>query len=195
MLRLVASAKVRALRFRNPFSSTTQPAATLATHAAPPTVAQIVCAPQRPPLVHATKLFLAGTTPVQGSKVDWRQVVRDAVLDLPVTVLDPLRPDWDSSWKEDPSFLPFRQQVEWELEMQEQATLIAFYFDPAKEGMVSLLELGLCAGRAAVKAVVVCPPGYVKHGNVLVTCARYHIPVVETAEALAEVVKKAVGDT
>ena len=169
------------------------------------TVAQFISAPERPVLQHATRLFLAGTTPVkpddiadsckstaaQASVVDWRTVVRATVRDLPVTVLDPLRGDWDGSWKEDPSFLPFREQVEWELEMQDQATLTAFYFDPGREGAVSLLELGLCLGRKATKAVVGCPSGYVKRGNVLITCARYGVPVYDSPEALADAVREA----
>lgn len=159
-------------------------------------VAQIVCAPDRPALQHATRLFLAGTTPVKDKDgttpvVDWRHVVRTATHDLPVTVFDPLRADWDASWVEDPAFPPFRQQVDWELEMQEQASLLAFFFDPGREGSVSLLELGLCAGRGTAQAIVGCPAGYVKRGNVQMVCARYGILLVDSAEALAAEVRAA----
>ncbi|KJR80277.1 uncharacterized protein SPSK_05624 [Sporothrix schenckii 1099-18] len=158
-------------------------------------VAQVVQAPDRPALQHITRLFLAGTTPVKSlghgnpnPVVDWRRLVCSAVGNLPVTVFDPLRPDWDASWTEDANFSLFRQQVDWELEMQEQSTLIAFFFDPARDGSVSLLELGLCAGRAA-SAIVGCPPGYTKRGNVQMVCARYGIPLVDSAEALADAVR------
>jgi hypothetical protein len=69
------------------------------------TVAQVACAPDRPPFQHMTRLFLGGTTPAKSDDddsdsskpvVDWRKAIRAAVSDLPVTVVDPLRPDWDS---------------------------------------------------------------------------------------------------
>lgn len=161
------------------------------------TVAQIVCAPDRPEFHHVTRLFLAGTTPPDDGTgkppVDWRQSVRAAVSDMPVTVFDPLRPDWDDTWTEDPDFHPFRQQVDWELEMQEQATLIAFFFDPGREGHISLMELGLCASRKGTQqAIVGCPPGYKKRGNVQMVCARHGILLVDSAEALAEALAEAV---
>lgn len=75
--------------------------------------------------------------------------------------------------------------------MQETATLIAFYFDRDKPGTVSLLELGLCAGRSAT-TIVACPAGYSKRGNVQVVCARYSIQLVDSVEALAQAVKQAI---
>lgn len=163
-----------------------------------PSVAQIVRAPDRPAFQHITRLFLAGTTPVKHDEdsqqvVDWRTLVCKAVCDLPVTIFDPLRPDWDSSWVEDMDCPNFHQQVDWELSMQEQSSLIAFFFDTGRDGHISLMELGLCAGRGSQQqAIVGCPPGYVKRGNVQVVCARYGIHLVDSAEALAEAVRDAV---
>jgi hypothetical protein len=37
------------------------------------------------------------------------------------TILNPLRADWDSTWKEEKDFEPFREQTEWELEGLERA--------------------------------------------------------------------------
>lgn len=152
---------------------------------APASVAQIIRAPKRQPFSHKTVLFLAGTTATQGQE-DWRRVVLEAIKGYPVTVLDPVRTDWDDSWVEDVEFDPFRKQVEWELDMQEEANTIAMFFDPSKEGMVSLLELGLCA--RSDKAIVACPRGYVKRGNVQLVCRRFGIRVVDSAEQLVQAV-------
>lgn len=78
---------------------------------------------------------------------------------MPVTIYNPYRSDWDSSWHEDINFAPYREQVEWELEKQEKADIIVIYFYPASHAPVSLLELGLCA-RVPGKIIVVYPEGY-----------------------------------
>lgn len=151
-----------------------------------PATAQIIRAPERRTFRHATTLFLAGTTPRPGQP-DWRAVVVEATAGLPVTLLDPVRPDWDGSWVEDVSFAPFREQVAWELDMQEAADLVAFFFHPHKDGMISLLELGLCAraSHSVARIVVACPPGYVKRGNVQMICQRFGLCLVESVEDLA----------
>ena len=156
-------------------------------------MAQLVKAPQLPPLLHPVRLFLAGTTPVHGSSApDWRGLVWSAVADLPVTVIDPVRADWGAGWTEDPdTCAPFREQVQWELRMQTaDATHAVFYFDPHKDGMVSLLELGLALGSGRVQTVAVCcPRGYIKRGNVVMVCRQFGVPVVDTAEQLASHVR------
>ncbi|KAK3380829.1 hypothetical protein B0H63DRAFT_544977 [Podospora didyma] len=85
--------------------------------------AQVVVAPTRPPVTGQKTVFLAGTTS-RTSGPEWRDILTEALSHLPVTIFNPLRHDWDSSWKEDISFSPFREQVEWELDMQEQADLV-----------------------------------------------------------------------
>ncbi|KAL3264496.1 hypothetical protein ABHI18_000711 [Aspergillus niger] len=104
-----------------------------------------------------------------------------------LTIYDPFRPDWDSSWREDPSFPPFKEQVSWEMEQRERADIVLFYFDPGSAAPISLLELGLCM-REPGKVVVVCPRGYWKRGNVVVVCERFGVTVVEGLEEGARVV-------
>ncbi|OJZ83804.1 hypothetical protein ASPFODRAFT_49242 [Aspergillus luchuensis CBS 106.47] len=106
---------------------------------------------------------------------------------LHLTILDPFRPDWDSSWREDPSFPPFKEQVSWEMEQRERADIVLFHFDPASMAPISLLELGLCM-REPGKVVVVCPRGYWKSGNVRLVCERFGVQVVEGLEEGAGVV-------
>lgn len=147
---------------------------------------QVICAPARtPPKFHKT-IFLAGTT---SSSTDWRATVVAALSGVPATVLNPLRPDWDSSWVEEASFAPFREQVEWELEMQERADVMAVYFGAGTDAPVSLLEFGLCA-RSGKKVVVVCEAGYRKRGNVEIVCGRYGIEMAADINELGAAVRR-----
>ncbi|KAJ8105223.1 hypothetical protein ONZ43_g7512 [Nemania bipapillata] len=106
------------------------------------TKCQIINAPARERPRGEKKVFLAGTTSPTDDG-DWH---------------------WDSTWREDISFTPYREQVEWELDMQESADIVVVYFHPATKAPISLLELGLCARTG--KAIVVCPEGFWKRGNV-----------------------------
>ncbi|KAM7208341.1 hypothetical protein V8F20_001319 [Naviculisporaceae sp. PSN 640] len=146
--------------------------------------AQIVLAPSRPDITGRKSVFLAGTT----SGNDWRGNVVRALSHLPVTVYNPLRTDWDSSWREDPSFKPFREQVDWELEMQEKADVIVIYFGAGTDAPISLLELGLCARSG--KAIVAFDPKYRKRGNVLLVAERFGLKALEGGDRLAEEVVK-----
>ncbi len=146
---------------------------------------EVLYPPARPDFAHAKSVFLAGST----AGPDWRATVKAALAHLPLTVLDPFRSDWDGSWREEASFAPFREQVEWELDMQERADVVVVYFHPDTQAPVSLLELGLCARRLD-RAVVVCPDGYWKRGNVHVVCSRFGIPLVDDVDQLISAVKE-----
>lgn len=149
---------------------------------------QIIHAPSEEPAQGSKSVFLAGST----SKVDatdWRKKLSALISDPRITIYNPDRPDWDSTWREDPDFTPYRQQVEWELEKQEQADVVVFYFHPATQAPISLLELGLCA-RTPGKAVVCCPEGYWKRGNVQIVCRKFGIQMVGHVEELREAVVK-----
>jgi hypothetical protein len=149
--------------------------------------AQVIRAPSRKPIEATPAIFLAGsvTTP------DWRAALIASLSHSPITILDPLRPDWDSSWAEDESFSPFREQVQWELDMQERADLVIIYFGPLTEAPISLLELGLCARSG--KALVVCDPAYRKKGNVDITCRRFGVEIVDGLDGLAAAVLQRLG--
>ena len=129
-------------------------------------------------------VFLAGSIEM-GLAEDWQSQVVAGLADLNGTVLNPRRNAWDATWTQDASFKPFRQQVEWELDAQALADVTAFYFAPETHAPVTLLELGLAAGRR--RAVVCCPNGYWRRGNVEIVCMRYGIPMVGT---LAEMVDR-----
>lgn len=147
---------------------------------------QVIYAPSDDPPRHLKSVFLAGTT----SKVDttdWRETLSSSLTDTPVTIYNPYRADWDSTWREEADFAPFRQQVEWELTKQEEADVVVVYFHPATQAPVSLLELGISA-RAPGKAVVVCPEGYWKRGNVQIVCERFGVEMVENVEGLKQAI-------
>jgi len=139
--------------------------------------AQIIHAPSRPPHAFKTSIFLAGTT---ASSTNWRQTLTTALARMRLTILNPLRPDWDNTWREEASCDQFREQVEWELDMQEQADLVIVYFGPETDAPISLLELGLCARTGM--AIVVCHAEYKRRGNVEILCRKFGLPFLDADE-------------
>jgi len=131
-------------------------------------------------------VFLAGSIDL-GKSVDWQAQLALSLADCPGTLLNPRRPHWDSSWLAEAAFPPFREQVQWELAAMEAAGMIAFYFAPQSQAPVTLLELGLAARER--KAVVCCPPGYWRKGNVDVVCEHYNIPMVTALEDLGREIR------
>lgn len=147
---------------------------------------QIIHAPSEEPAQGSKSVFLAGST----SKVDatdWRETLSALISDPRITIYNPNRTDWDSTWREDLDFALYREQVEWELEKQEKADMVVVYFHPATQAPISLLELGLCA-RTPGKAVVYCPEGYWKRGNVQIVCRKFGIRTVAGVEELRDVI-------
>ncbi|THU80297.1 hypothetical protein K435DRAFT_823701 [Dendrothele bispora CBS 962.96] len=142
--------------------------------------------PPQKPIIHKS-IFLAGST-AQGKAEDWQAKLTSTLsdLDLPchLTVLNPLREEWDDSWKQDISNPQFREQVEWELDCQDRADVIAMYLHPDTKAPISLLELGLLAKSG--KMVVCCPEGFYRRGNVQIVCKRYGIPLVGCKDELVQ---------
>lgn len=117
-------------------------------------------------------VFLAGSIEMGGAE-EWQGACCGALAELEVVILNPRRRTWDSSWRQAIDEPQFREQVEWELEGQERAQVIALYFAPTTRSPISLLELGLFARTG--KLVVCCPEGFWRKGNVDVVCERYGI--------------------
>ena len=103
-----------------------------------------------------------------------------------VAVFNPRRKRWDSSWEQRARNPQFKEQVDWELDAQARADVIAMYFNPNTMSPITLLELGLFAGTG--KLVVCCPDGYWRKGNVEVVCGRHNVEMVETFEDLVKAV-------
>jgi hypothetical protein len=74
--------------------------------------------------------------------------------------------------------------VRWELKGMEVANVVAFYFVPGSVSRITLLEFGKYCHSG--KAIVCCPKGFDRKGNVDVVCDYYKTPQVDTLEELAE---------
>jgi len=88
-----------------------------------------------------------------------------------VVFLDPVRPDWDFSWKSDTSDARFVKQSEWEINAILRHTAIFLCYLPAgAQAPISMVELGMASGSAVPHVVVACEDGFFKKGyvNVLV---------------------------
>jgi nucleoside 2-deoxyribosyltransferase len=120
-----------------------------------------------------TKIFLAGSIEM-GKAEPWQQTVAEALKDESVILFNPRREDWDSSWSQDPTAgTPFNLQVTWELEHIRKSDLVIFYFDPATQSPITLMELGICLAKD-YNILVCCPDGYFRKGNVVIACS--HVP-------------------
>ena len=146
---------------------------------------QVVHAPH-PYTIKGQSVFLSGG--IEQVKAPWQVSITKSLSHLPITILNPLRPDWDSSWKEDISDPRFLEQVNWELNALDKADVIAIFFPPENKAPITLLELGLSARSS--KVIVGCPEGFWKRGNVQMVCQRFKIELVGTVEELSNAVEK-----
>ena len=137
-------------------------------------------------------VFLAGSIEM-GKAEDWQNAIEDKLKTLAffnhikdeITLYNPRRDDWDSSWTQDINQPQFYEQVTWELDRIQNSDLVIFYFQPTTLSPITLLELGLCIGSKK-SCVVCCPQGYWRKGNVDITCYINDVHVVETLDELAE---------
>jgi hypothetical protein len=137
-------------------------------------------------------IFLAGAIDTD-SAPDWQAEVVKQLADFDVTILNPRRDNWDSSWKQSKDDPQFCEQVHWELDALDAADLILCVFTKDAKETITFLELGL---HARDNITVCCPEGFYRKGNVDIVCGREGISVYETLEgAVAEVkaVLKAAG--
>ena len=126
-------------------------------------------------------IFLAGSIE-NGEASNWQKKLEEALKDEEGIILNPRRDDWDASWTQSIDNKEFRNQVKWELFGLEECKLVVMYFEPGTKSPISLLEMGLYA--KSDKLIVCCPKGYMKKGNVDVTCQYYRFPIVESLEEL-----------
>ena len=145
--------------------------------------------PEKLPGTYARTIFLAGSIEM-GAAEFWQDKVAAMFLDTDAVILNPRRADWNASWEQSINNPQFREQVEWELDALERASVIIMFFDPTTKSPISLLELGLFGKESfrASRMIVCCPHGFWRKGNVDIVCKRYRIPMAETlADAVAEV--------
>lgn len=124
-------------------------------------------------------IFLAGSIEM-GKAEDWQVRLEKELNDFNVTVFNPRRDDWDSSWEQTESNDQFNYQVNWELNRLTEASIVFLYLSPGTQSPISLLELGAFAERSHM--IVCCPTGFWRKGNVDIFCTRAGIPVYENLE-------------
>jgi hypothetical protein len=100
---------------------------------------------------------------------------------LDVTIFNPRRDDWDSSWTQEQSNPQFNHQVNWELNKLERCDVIFMYLSPETQSPISLLELGRYSTYG--KMIVCCPKGFWRKGNVDILCTRENIPLFEDLQS------------
>lgn len=129
-------------------------------------------------------IFTAGSIEM-GKAEPWQdKLVNEFTENDNVVFFNPRRPDWDSSWVQDPTpGTQFHTQVSWELDHIEKANIVVFYFDPKTQSPITLLELGHTLGQYK-NIIVCCPDGYFRKGNVVITCAKHNVEVLNTYEEL-----------
>ncbi len=129
-------------------------------------------------------IFLAGS--IEKGKADnWQSKVEKYFARLEdYVILNPIREEWDSSWKEELDNPHFYKQVNWELDGLERADKIIMCLLPSSQSPISLLELGLSARSG--KLLVCCEKGFWKKGNIDVVCERYKIPIYEDLDELLQ---------
>lgn len=140
-----------------------------------------VCKPPAWPTIKTPSVFLSGSIEM-GKAIDWQTAVTNGLSHLPITILNPRRNDWDSSWVQDIENAQFKEQVDWEMDHLNEADVIALFLQPDTLSPISLLELGMHAHEK--KMVACCPKGFWRRGNVQIVCHRYGIPLVDTCEEL-----------
>lgn len=132
-------------------------------------------------LKNQPKVFLAGSIEM-GAAEDWQKTISNTLSKHNVTIYNPRRDDWDSSWEQKVENPQFYQQVNWELNALENSDIIIMYFSPDTKSPISLLELGLYANSG--KLVVYCPEGFWRKGNVDIVCEKYFIPNFDSWDKL-----------
>lgn len=144
----------------------------------------VVKAPEPVPFEDSFTLFLGASIDMGGAE-DWQdRLAKDLVnydFSDELVLINPRRDDWDSSWRQDPiPGTPFFEQVSWELDCQERADRILYYFAPNSKSPITLLELGLFGNLDQETVLVCCPKEFYRYGNVKMVCDRYGIRIVET---------------
>jgi nucleoside 2-deoxyribosyltransferase len=127
-------------------------------------------------------IFLAGS--IEMDKAErWQDRVVQSFQNKHVTFLNPRCDDWDPKIEQSCMDVDFRKQVNWEISGLLKSDLVIFYVDPTTKSPITLLELGLIAGRK-IPSVVCCPDGFWRKGNVEMICDRFGIQMIDSFERL-----------
>lgn len=136
-------------------------------------------------------VFFAGSIEM-GKAEDWQTKLKNLLVDTDYIILNPRRDDWGSSWEQSIHNQQFSEQVNWEIDHIDLSDIVIFYFDPNTKSPITLMELGYVLGGMGASgkhAIVCCPDGFWRKGNVDIMCQRDGITVVQTIEEIAHILK------
>lgn len=145
---------------------------------------QVIQAPFHP-WREKTSVFLAGSIDM-GTAINWQPKVIDAIEDrcnCNVTIYNPRRDDWDSSWKQTLHDRKFAEQVRWELQKMDEAKHIFMYISAESKAPISLLEFGRIHAKYPGKLIICVEPGFYRRGNIEVMCQNSAITLHNDLEA------------
>jgi hypothetical protein len=132
-------------------------------------------------------VFLAGSIEMDKAE-NWQDRLCEKLIKIDnLTILNPRRPNWDSSWEQSIDNPFFVEQVNWELDGIESADTLIFYFDPKTKSPITLLELGMVSQMALGKNIILCcPKGFWRKGNVDIVTERIKKFIIEESDIYPE---------
>jgi hypothetical protein len=149
---------------------------------------RVIKAPKTISYTEPNSVFLAGSIEM-GAAENWQDRVIKDLSDIEnLVILNPRRDDWDSSWIEEKTNLKFKEQVVWEQTGLASVDIVIFYFDPNTKSPITLLEFGQVS-EMYKDAVVYCPKGFWRKGNVDIVAERSHMISVDNYEDLIKHVR------
>jgi hypothetical protein len=121
------------------------------------------------------KVFLGGSID-NGSTIDWQSQVAKQLTSLDIDVYNPRC----KNWNKDASENELEEQIKWELDAQEKATIRLYYFVDGSLSPITLLELGLFGSKQYT--FVCCSPKFWRYTNIQITCSYLKIPLFTTLD-------------
>jgi Nucleoside 2-deoxyribosyltransferase like len=141
-------------------------------------------APNRVYNTSKKSIFLAGT--ITEDPTNWQQLLVEALKDFDIVIYNPRRAKFPM---DDPSAA--LEQITWEYEMLNSASMISFYFAPDTISPITLLELGRFLMTQKPLAIGVAPTYKRKQDVEIQTrLARPEVPIVYSLKNLVEVVSE-----
>jgi hypothetical protein len=138
-------------------------------------------------------VFLAGSIDM-GQAVNWQEEVCEHYRGSSVvTIYNPRRDDWDSSWEQKLECDYFTEQVNWELDFMDKADFVFLFISKDSKAPITLLEFGRITALYPEKLVICVEDGFYRRGNIEVMCNRLGIDLHSDLKgALLELGRKVV---
>jgi hypothetical protein len=133
----------------------------------------------------------------QGVAEEWQEHVVQELQEYNISIFNPRRATWDSTWVQSTDNPEFVEQVNWELDQIWRSDIIFMYLQAGTKSPISLMELGYIAGRGLgtmFPVIVVCPEGFWRKGNVDIICDRSDFLVCQSLEEGLHVLKKTITE-